>query len=442
MDRRVLLVSLILFAGGATGVGVAVFAFVGLDDATTDAEVVWESSPAAGDDGSGAVVATVDGDPLILQPAIAESDDDADDAPDDDGGGMTGDADDEVTGDADDGDEASLRALDADGDVAWSTAVPGDVPSDGTSDLIVADVDGDPVVAFTTVTGSLVVLDAADGTERFSTSVGTGAAITPAAVDLTDDGMPAFVAVDDGGTVVAVDETGDGIFETDLDGDGALRPLAVAGDPDDGTSSDGGDDSRTLTDAGVAVLTEGTGAQHVTVVDAAGDVVWSEQPDGTTLSWNAADSRRGGILALGGTDGTLKTLEVSDGSPRYDVGLQDVPVDVGDADAGRIHVGGIGDVWAVDLLDGEVVWKQQYGGEVRVNEPAVGDVTGDGTAEAVAVNRDGGLLAMNRNGEAVVRGDAGSVVVYARPLFADVTGDGTDEIVVVTDDGTVMALRS
>jgi len=45
MDRRVLFASLILLAGGATGVGVALFAFVGVDDATIDAEVVWESRP-------------------------------------------------------------------------------------------------------------------------------------------------------------------------------------------------------------------------------------------------------------------------------------------------------------------------------------------------------------------------------------------------------------
>ncbi len=427
MDRRVLIVSLILFAGGAAGVGVALFAFVGLDDATAETEVVWESSPAEGDDGSGAVVATVDGDPLVLQPAVA------------DGGSDGGGADDA------DSERAAIRALDADGTVAWTVEVPGDVAPGGTSDLVVGDVDGDPAVVFTTEVGTLVALDVADGTERFVTSVGAGSTIAPAAVDLRDDGVPTFVTVDDDGSVAAVDATGETVFETELEGDAALRPLVVAGDPDgdDGeTSANDEAAPSTLAGAGVAVLTEETAGQRVTVLDASGNVVWSERPDGTTVSWNAADSRRGGILALGGADGTLRTLEASDGSLRYDVGLQDVPVDVGGADAGRIHVGGVGDVWAVDLLDGEVVWKQQYGGDVRVNEPSVGDVTGDGTAEIVAVNRDGDVLGMNRNGEAVVRGDTGPVVVYAPPLFADVTGDGVNEFLIVAEDGTVVALRS
>jgi len=411
MDRRVLFVSLILFAGGATGVGVAVFAFVGLDDDTAGAEILWESEPAEGDDGSGAVVATVDGDPLVIQPA---ADDDA----------------------------ATIRALDSNGEVDWAASVPGDVPAGGTSDLHLAEHDGDPVVAFTTEAGDLVVLDAEDGGERFAVALGSSATMEPVATDLTDDGTPEFVALRDDGAVVAVDATGETVFETTVDGDAALRPLPVAGESaaDDGDAVE--EDDGVLIENGIAVLTENGGTQEVSVLDADGDVVWAEEPEGTTLSWNAADSRRGAILALGSSDGMLQTIEAADGSTRYEIGLQDTPVDVGGADAGRIHIGGGGDIWAVDLLDGEVVWKQQYGGETRVTEPAIGDITGDGTAEVVAVNRGGDVLGMNRNGEVVLRADAGPVIVYTAPLFADVTGDGTDEILIVTEDGTVVALAS
>ncbi|SNR30730.1 outer membrane protein assembly factor BamB family protein [Halorubrum vacuolatum] len=410
MDRRVLFAGLILFAGGAAGVGVAVFAFVGLDADTAGAEIIWESDPAEGDDGTGAVVATVDGDPSVIQPAI---DDDA----------------------------AAIRALDMAGEVAWTVSVPGDVEPDGTSDLVATEMNDEPVIAFTTEAGDLVVLDAADGEARLTVSLGSGSTLAPVATDLTDDGEPEFVVLRDDGTALAIGGDGETFFETEIEGDAALQPLAITGEEsavDDSADADSG----TLVDDGIALLTDGDGVQQVTVLDAAGEVVWAEAPEGTTLSWNAADSRRGGIIALGSSDGMLETMEASDGSTRYDVGLQDVPVDVGDADSGRVHVGGVGDIWAVDLLDGEVVWKQQYGGETRVNEPAVGDVTGDGSAEVVAVNRGGEVTAMNRNGEVVLRGDAGSVVVYAAPLFADVTGDGTDETLIVTEDGTVIALAA
>ncbi|MFC6754724.1 hypothetical protein ACFQEU_14845, partial [Halorubrum tibetense] len=145
------------------------------------------------------------------------------------------------------------------------------------------------------------------------------------------------------------------------------------------------------------------------------------------------------VLALGGTNGNLETLEAADGTARYEVGLQDLPVAVGGVDAGRVHVGGVGDVWAVDLLDGEVVWKQQYGGQTRVNAPGVGDVTGDGTPNVVTVNRGGDVLAMNRNGDGALRGGVPNVV-YAGPLFADVSGDGVEEVIVVDEAGVVRVL--
>ncbi len=407
MDRRVLFATLILFAGGTAGVGVAVFAFVGLDDATVDTEIVWESDPAGGDDGTGAVVATVDGDPRVIQPAT-------------------------------DGDDPVIRAIDADGNPAWTTPLPDGTDPGGIGGLVAGTLGGDPVVAYTSPDGELIAVNAADGAERFVVPLDGTGGIDPAFGDLRGDGTTELAAVSEGGHVLAVDASGTVVLETELDGDPVLRPLAVEGT--DATEGADPDDSDTRSDGGLAVLTETTAGQTVSVVDANGGIVWSEPTDATALSWNAADTRRGGIVALGNADGTLTALEALDGSLRYEVGLQDVPIDVGDADAGRIHAGGTGDVWAVDLLDGEVVWKQQYGGETRVNAPGVADVTGDGTAEVVVVNRGGGVLAMNRNGEAVARGSAGDAVVYAPPLFADVTGDGTAEVLVVAEDGTVIAL--
>jgi|GEM_PF-319585 hypothetical protein len=424
MDRRVLFASLILLAGGATGVGVALFAFVGIDDATIDSEIVWETEPVDGDDGSGAVVATVDGDPLVLQSTTADGD-------------------------------RVVRATAVGGDVAWRTplssiaagdAAGGDGGS-GTDDdtgnetdggdppaisgLVSATLGGDPVVAFTTETGSLVVLDAADGSTRFATDLGGPGGLRPAIGDLDDDGDSEVTAAATDGTVVAVDAAGDRVFETTLDAPIDRRPLVADFDAND----DGDGVPR-----GVAVATVGDGEATVRLLDANGDARWTATPAVTPLTWAAADSRDGPVLALGGTSGNLETIELADGSSRYEVGLQDLPVAVGDADRGRIYVGGAGSVWAVDLRDGEVVWKQQYGAETRVNAPGVADVSGDGEPGPVVVNRGGGVLVLNAQGEAIARGDVGDAVVYAGPLFADVNGDGSEEVLVVTADGRVVAL--
>ncbi|MDZ5811286.1 PQQ-binding-like beta-propeller repeat protein [Halorubrum sp. AD140] len=429
MDRRVLFATLILLAGGATGVGVALFAFVGIDDGAADSEIVWETDPVDGDDGSGAVVATADGDPLVVQSTVEDG-------------------------------ERVIRATAVGDDVEWraplSSVATGDASGgdDGSDDgsgnasddeatdvsgLVSGTLDGDEVVAFTTESGTLVVLDAADGSTRFTADLDGPGGIRPAIGDLTDDGRAEVAAVTTDGNVRAVDADGDAAFETALGEPVDRRPL-IADFEDD--SDDGGtDDAEEAngTPRGLAVVTAGEEGT-VRLIDGEGETRWTTTPSVTPLSWNAVDTRDGPILALGGSSGTLETIELADGSGRYDVGLQDRPVDVGDADAGRVYVGGVGSVWAVDLLDGEVVWKQQYGGETRVNAPGIGNVSGDAGPGPVAVNREGGVLALNANGEAIARGDAGEAVVYAGPLFADATGDETDEVLVVTDDGRVVAL--
>ncbi|ELZ42910.1 FG-GAP repeat protein [Halorubrum saccharovorum DSM 1137] len=411
MDRRVLFASLILFAGGATGVGVALFAFVGVDDATIDAEVVWETEPVAGDDGSGAVVATMDGDPLVLQPTVEDG-------------------------------NRTIRATAAGGDVEWTANVNGvDTAGDGTdppatSGLVTGDLGGDEAVAFTTESGSLVVLDPADGTERFTVDLGGPGGLRPAIGDLDGDGDAEVAAVTTDGRVRAVDATGDTEFETDLDAPVELRPLAV-----DFVGDESAGDGDGATDRGLAVATAADGERSISLLDGTGDERWTTTPSVTPLSWSAADTRSSPVLALGGANGNLETIDVADGETRIEVGLQDLPVTVGDADPGRVYVGGSGSVWAVDLLDGEVVWKQQYGGDTRVNAPGVADVDGDGSPGPVVVNRNGRVLALNQQGEVIARGEVGgTAVVYAGPLFADVTGDGSAEVLVVAEDGRIVAL--
>jgi hypothetical protein len=420
MDRRVLFATLILLAGGATGVGVALFAFVGVDDATTETTVVWESEPAAGDDGSGAVVATVDGDPLLLRPAVEN-------------GSRVVRA--TVVGTDETpwtvpiaGPDAERGTGDGGGDADGNGADGGGDGPVAVSGLTAGTLGGDPVVALTTAPGELVVLDATDGTERFAVDLGGPSGIRPAIADLTGDGSPEVAAVATDGSVRVVDAEGEPVAETSLSGDVDRRPLIVEPDADA--------DER----GGLAVLTTAGDPATVHMLDASGETRWTTTPDVNPLSWTAADSRDGPVLALGGASGNLKTLETSDGSERYEVRLQDLPIAVGDTDPGRVYVGGSGSVWAVDLIAGEIVWKQQYGASTRINEPRMGDVDGNGERAPVVVNRGGEVLAMTQSGEVIARGDAGEIVVYGGPLLADVTGDGGDEVIVIADDGTAIAV--
>ena len=421
MDRRVLFATLILLAGGATGVGVALFAFVGVDDATTTTTVVWESEPAAGDDGSGAVVATVDGDPLLLRPAVEN-------------GSRVVRA--TVVGTDESPWTVPIAGPDAErGGGDESGDGDGSDGSDGTGDgsvdvsgLTAGTLGGDPVIALTTAPGELVVLDAADGTERFAVDLGGPSGIRPAVGDLTGDGSAEVAAVTADGGVLVVDGEGDSVAEASLSGEVNRRPLLVEPDAEAGERG------------GLAVLTTAGAPATIHMLDASGGTRWTTEPSVNPLSWSAADSRDGPVLALGGANGNIETVETGDGSDRYEVKLQDRPIAVGDADPGRVYVGGSGSVWAVDLLDGEVVWKQQYGASTRINEPRMGDVDGNGERAPVVVNRAGEALAMTQQGEVIARGGPDEVVAYGGPLFADVTGDGGDEVIVVADDGTAFAV--
>jgi hypothetical protein len=294
---------------------------------------------------------------------------------------------------------------------------------------------GEPVVALTTAPGRLIVLTADDGAERFVVDLGGPGGVAPAIGDPTGDGSTLVVATATDGAVLAVDAAGDPVFEASIDGRVERRPLVVGPDPDpDGR--DGG------IPGGVAVSTAGTDPGTVHFIGESGETRWTRTPTVTAVDWNAAATRRGPVLTLGGANGNLEALEVADGSSRYEVGLQDRPVAVGDADDGRVLVGGVGSIWAVSLLDGEVVWKQQYGGRTRVNAPGIGEATGDGGFESAAVNREGEVLGLTPTGEVVVRGRVPETVVYAGPLFADVDDDGSDEILVVDQRGVVRALST
>jgi len=292
------------------------------------------------------------------------------------------------------------------------------------------------VVAFTTESGSLIVLNPADGTERLAVDLGGPGGLRPAIGDLDGDGDAEIAAVTTDGRVRAVDAAGETVFETDLDAPVNRRPLAVDfGGDANGSADDGADTAR-----GLAVATAADGDRSISLLDATGEARWTTTPSVTPLSWRApADTRSGPVLALGGANGNLETIDVSDGGTRYEVGLQDLPVAVGDADPGRVHVGGSGSIWAVDPARRrsrlETV-RRRYAGKRPGRGRDRRRLSGPGRGES-------GWRRRART-EPEGRGDRPRQYRYRRrvrgPLFADVTGDGSAEVLIVAEDGRIVAL--
>jgi len=143
------------------------------------------------------------------------------------------------------------------------------------------------VVAFTTESGSLIVLNPADGTERLAVDLGGPGGLRPAIGDLDGDGDAEIAAVTTDGRVRAVDAAGETVFETDLDAPVNRRPLAVDfGGDANGSADDGADTAR-----GLAVATAADGDRSISLLDATGEARWTTTPSVTPLSWSAADTR-------------------------------------------------------------------------------------------------------------------------------------------------------
>lgn len=401
MDRRVLLASLVIGAAVVVGVGTAVFAFVGTDGGATEPTVLWETEPtddAVADHESAAT--TVSGESRLALPLVAE------------------------------GDACTLRVVDGAGEFAWNASLPADACDERTGGVTAGTIDGEPAFVLTTAEPRVRAFAADDGTELFSTDLDAPTAAPAAVGDVTGDGANEVAVGDAAGTLRVLDADGETVWTRDVGEPIGLPPL-VGAFSDDGATESGADP---------AVVVSAGGANGTAVrFDGAGERVWTAPRNGTPTTWTAAETRRGAVIAVGTDEGSIVAIETADGTTRFDVRLQGAPVSPGGTDAGRVGVGGTGAVWAVDLLDGEVVWKQQFGGDAPVAPPATGDVTGDDTPETVAVTEDGSVIAMNRGGGVVARGTVDATVAV-RPLLVDLNDDGRQEAVILTSDGRAIAL--
>jgi hypothetical protein len=72
--------------------------------------------------------------------------------------------------------------------------------------------------------------------------------------------------------------------------------------------------------------------------------------------------------------------------------------------------------------------------------PSLGDLTGDGRAELVAVSNDGRVALVDPADGEMLDEYRRNGSVFARPTLADTDGDGRDEVYVVYGDGVVVSL--
>lgn len=319
-----------------------------------------------------------------------------------------------------------------DGSVLWRVGMaPEQCFTHALSQPAIADVDGDGEmeVADGTTFEALLVRDASDGSLRYSVSFRTYGYGQPAVGNLTASSPGSeIVASDVQGNAVAVAGENDSVLwryaldsatyaspvVADVDGNG--RPDALLGS-----------------------------SKRVVLLDGDGGPVWTRQVGADTFTY--APTPSGQPDAFGASSTTLTALYGENGSVAWradfdsQVFVHAPPIRTPD---GRVVVVSLGSqrVAAVNVATGDVEWTTALGVEEAafMPEPAVGDLTGDGTPEVVAVTRDGTVTVLDpTTGDRLASYDRGvQVLVY--PTTADVDGDGADEILVRYGDGRVAAL--
>lgn len=389
MDRRVLFATLVLALAVVLGAGTVFFAFVDPPDTTRQPTVEWESA-SVGTVAEGASMATVaveNGSRVAVPTA---------------------------------GEDCGVRVLDGDGDVAWAwNASDCSTAGGGTASHPVAagTLGGDPVVAV--VDGDAVrVFDAVSGDERFVYELSAPARVAPTFGDVTGANRSSLVAVSSSGTVHVVGVDGEAVWTADTGGEAPLAPVT----------------GNLTGDAAAEVVVGTTGDDPtLTAFGEGGEERWSRSLDTAPAGLSAPRTTVGSTVVLADDAGSVHRLSPADGEAVWSVPLQDGPLTVGGVGSGHVRVAGGGNVWAVGLIDGSIVWKQQFGG----NGDALRPLTPDATTETVVVTRGGEISAIDGNGKVVSSGSVDASVVD-NVVMAD--RGGLPTVLLLTEDGRVIAV--
>jgi len=402
MDRRVLFATLVLVLAVVLGSGTVFFAFVEPPDMTRQPTVEWESASVGtvADGASMATVAVENGSRVAVPTA---------------------------------GEDCGVRVLDGDGDVAWSwsasdcAAGTDTGPATGTdtsNDTATAArpvaagmLGGHPVVAV--VDGDSVhVFDAVSGDERFVYKLSAPVTVAPTFGNVAGTNQSALVAVGSSGTVHVVGADGRTVWTADSGGEAPLAPVT----------------GNLTGDAGTEVVVGTTGDDPtLTAYGPGGEERWSRSLDTAPAGLSATRTAVGPTVMLADDAGSVLRLSATDGETIWRVPLQDAPLRVGGVGSGLVRVAGGGNVWAVGLIDGSIVWKQQFGGNGDTLQP----LTSSATTETVVVTRGGEISAIDGNGKVVSSGSVDATVVD-NVVLAD--RGGLPTVLLLTEDGQVIAV--
>jgi len=402
----VAIVVIVALLGGATVLGLNLQATSGgsLSEA-------WTSDTATDIQGNHhtPAIGTIDGDPMVFAPVSGKS-------------GTQ---------------QCRLAGLNAtDGATEWRYDVaPENCEVHSVADPTLADFDGDgetEVLAATTEK-TVTAHDPQTGDVEFRHELSSYGYTKPVVTDLDEDGTVEIVVVDAKGTVVVVGADGVEHWRDRLDSYTWGQPAVEDFDADGQTE--------------IAVA---AGSGTVRLYGPDGDVEWKRtNATESLLSWmtTTPSSAGGRNIVIATTGGTVKSLDGTDGSVNWKrtFGSMAAVQAVGDGDRdGESEVYAVaadGVLRSLDATTGDVEWKTTLTTETvqMMPPPNMADLDGDGHEELLAVSNAGGVTVVGPETGEVLASASRSVPIYAHPAVGDVDGDGAAEAYVTYADGRVVS---
>lgn len=331
-----------------------------------------------------------------------------------------------------------LLVLDGGGAERWTGPIPEDACTiHAVADVTLADFvgDADPEVVAASTEAEVVAYDALTGEAEFRYPLSNYGYSKPVVADATGDGAAELVVTDIDGTLAVVRPDGETVWRRPLDAY-SWAPPAVA---------DFDTDGRPETVVGLgngSVVAFTRRGQLAWMADASGSVTWAGDGDVDD------DPAREYLAAT--TDGDVVSLDGRDGSVEWTRSLGDLaavgdPVD-GDRD-GVVEVyatNRTGTLFVLDGRDGTVEWTRSLtDAETQMTPPpVVGDVTGDGRAELVAVTNDGSVRVLDSPTGRMLASYGRDAALFTHATLADTDSDGRKEVYVVYGDGVAVALSA
>ena len=355
----------------------------------------------------------------------------------------------------------SLTMLNGQGNIRWRDTIPEDQCTvHAVSDPTIADFDSDgwPEVLAATSEQVLVAYNLTTGDEELRYNLTSYGYSKPIIANLTAAKGPETAVVDLLGGVFVLRPNGDTVWKRKL-GDARVRQPGINDYDADGTPEfaigqltgpvtllehDGGTAWRTNISDSVSTrwMTSGqldtdspveigiaTYTGHIAALDGReGTIQWTQDLGGANLSPFAPTSHAtNDWSSLHGTKGAaVKALGDGDGDGQAEV----------------YPVARNGKLYSLTGTNGSVEWSQSLTNEsVTVSPPpSLGDVTGDGEPELVAVTFTGAVKVLDPKAGNVLATYSRKTPIRTFPRITDFDGDGINEILVIYGDGRVVAL--